>query len=243
MRTRQWFILTVTALSLLALSVSAMAASTGVPLPPGAMEVEVFYWDGTNWVSMGTGNDSAMARSWNSLPVNSGGYSNKQFHTITFVNHASVAQWIDWTITGTRKDWRVRQPGMYASDSLTFTIKSNNDVLVDFEDFADLLYEDPGSAPPGTQTEIETWYSYGATIAEAEANGWWRAADLNDADFTFFNSNPLHYGLTYKLWSKILVEESNNSSEYEDQGLVTLTLTNIKHWIDPSTGLFATPQS
>lgn len=74
---RKWLTAAVTALSLFALSMSAMAASTGDLLPPGATEVEVFYWDGANWVSMGTGNDAAMARSWNSEPVNSGGYSNK----------------------------------------------------------------------------------------------------------------------------------------------------------------------
>ena len=240
---RKWFIAAATALSLFALSLSAMAASPGATLPPGASEVAVYYRDSPDSEWLETKGDTARARSWNSLPVNSSGYSNKQHHTITFINHASVAQWIDWTISGTRKDWRVRQPGEYASDSLTFTIKSNNDVAVDFEGFADLEYEDPASAPADTFTTIPTWYSYGADIADAEANGWIRAADLNDADFTFFNSNPLHYGLSYKLWSKILVRDSNNSSDYENQGTITLSLTNIKHWIDPSTGNFAAVQN
>jgi len=235
---RKWMILSALAVSLLALSFTAWAASSGASLPSGAMEVEVFYWDGTNWVSLGTGNSSAAARSWNSTPANSGGYSNKETHTISFTNHASVAQWIDWTISATRKDWRVRLPGTYAADSITFTIKSNNDVSVDFEDFANLLYEDPEAAPEETQTEILTWYSYGATVTEAEVNGWIPAEELNDADFTFANSDPLHHGLSYKLWSKIEVQESNNSSDYEDVGLITLTLTNIKSWIDPLTGNF-----
>ena len=242
MSVRKWFIATVTALSLSALSLSAMA-SPGDLLPGGATEVEVYVWEGSSWTSLGTGDVSAVARSWNSNPANSGGYSNKQHHTITFTNHASVAQWIDWEIDATRKDWRIRQPGTYASNAIEFKIKSNNDVTVDFEGFGNLQYENPAEAPAGTHTDIATWYSYGETIADAEANGWISAADLNDADFTFVNSLPLHEGLTYKLWSKIEVVESNNSSDYENTGLITLSLTNIKHWIDPESGNFAEVQN
>lgn len=132
---------------------------------------------------------------------------------------------------------------MYASDSLAFRIKSNNAVTVDFEEFADLEDVDAASAPPGTETTIPTWYSYGDSIAEAEANGWVRAADLNEADFTFANSNPLHYNLNYTLWSKVEVRDGHNSSEYENVGRITLTLTNMKHWIDPVTGHFAEIQN
>lgn len=240
---RKWITLTTLVISLFALSIGAMAASPGDVLPPGASEVEVFEWDGSNWVGQGTGSDSAPARSWNSTPVNSGGYQNNEHHNISFTSHASVAQWIDWTLSGTRKDWRVRRPGTYASDSLSFTIKSNNDVAVTFSEFDDMEYEDLALAPQGTQTHIPTWYSFGDTIADAEANGWVSALDLNETDLTFVNTNPLHYGLSYKLWSKILVQESNNSSDYENVGQITLSLTNMKHWIDNETGKFTADQT
>src|SRR5690606_23079804 len=79
---RKWFIAAATALSLFALSLSAMAASPGATLPPGASEVAVYYRDSPDSEWLETKGDTARARSWNSLPVNSSGYSNKQHHTI-----------------------------------------------------------------------------------------------------------------------------------------------------------------
>ncbi len=57
----------------------------------------------------------------NAQSFNSGGASghcNKECWDFTIENHVSVAQWIDWEINGTRKDWRVLKPGTYGSDSV-----------------------------------------------------------------------------------------------------------------------------
>lgn len=236
---------------MLALAGIAGAASPGEPLPAGAVEVEVWYlpWDFTwskdftgwstdpaDWTMSSIGDLSAPGRSWNSQGANSGGLQNKENYNFTFTNHASVAQWVDWSISGTRKDWRVLRPGIYAADSITFSLLSNNDVEVTFSGFGDLQYEEP-DVPEGTQDTIETWYGYGGGTLESVIN-WVRASELNGT-LLIANTNDLHYGQTIKLWSRIQVEPSNNSSDYENRGLITLSLTNMKHWVDPVTGQFA----
>lgn len=213
----------------------------GEALPPGASEEEVFLLDAVNgWQSLGpTGQTNVLARSWNSGGAS--GNCNRASWTTTFTNHASIAQWLDWELASTRKDWRIRKPGQYASDSIHFSIASNNAVVISFDGFDDLQYLNP-DAPDDTTNYIPTYYSYGSGIADAEANGWIPAADLNDMVVTFENSNPLHYGLEYKLWSRLNVVNSNSSSEYENTGTIMLALTNLKFWIDGPTGQFTQHQ-
>lgn len=248
MRSKVAFVLTGALCLALAGSVAAYNPN-GEALPPGAQEVEVYYRpltttgepdDGAEWQSIGLSNATQRARSWNSLPTQ--GSCNKAYWDFTFTSHASLAQWLEWSLTGTRKDWRILKPGEYASDSLGFTIKSNNDVVVFFADFGDLQYLGP-DVPEGTQDTIETWYSYGDTFDEANARGWVRAADLNQEPLVIPNSNELHYGQSVKIWQRILVQPSNNSSEYENVGRVRLALTNLKYWVDEDTGEFRPNQT
>lgn len=233
----------VAGLVVLALAGSVSAYNpNGEALPPGASEQEVFWFnpETDQWESIGSGGATQLARSWNSGPTF--GFCNKAYWDITFTSHASVAQWIDWTLATTRKDWRVLKPGEYASDSIDFTIASNNAVVVSFDGFGDLRYLGP-DIPEGTQEYIETWYGVGESFQAANANGWVRAADLNETVYTIPNSNDLHYGMQFKFWQKILVEPSNNSSEYENVGTVRLGVTNLKYWVDGETGQFRPNQT
>lgn len=228
-------------MAVLLVPAAALAYNPGVALPSGATEVEAFEWNGTVWSSIwvnGAGAPAANARCWSSTPDS--GACNKQNWVINITNHASVAQWIDWSIGGTRWDWRIRKPGTYAADCINFTIKSNNDVAVNFDGFADLEYLEQGA---GVKQTIDTYYSYGGSIEAAQSNGWIRAADLNNADFIFPDGSALHSGLNYKLWNKIVVENCNSSCEYEDTATITLTVRNMKHWIDPETGNFKSDQT
>ncbi|BAS28682.1 hypothetical protein [Limnochorda pilosa] len=219
----------------LAAGASAQYNPNGEALPPGAQEQEVFWFNGDTqaWESIGSGGAAQLARSWNSGPTF--GNCNKAYWDITFTSHASVAQWLDWTLQTTRKDWRIRKPGQYASDSIDFSIASNNAVLVSFDGFDDLQYLNP-DAPEDTTNYIETYYGVGNSFDAANANGWVRAADLNEATYTFPNTDDLHHGMQFKFWQKINVVESNSSSEYENVGTVRLALTNLKYWIDGQTG-------
>lgn len=226
-------------MALIFVPVMAMAYDPGQELPPGATEVE--HWelaaDGVTWVRHAAGDITSLARCWRS-----GGDSNncnKASWQINFTHHASVAQWCKWSIGGTRWDWRILKPGTYAADCIEFWLKSNNDVLIDYEGFAD-LYRPLGNQT--TKTTIDTYYSFGEDIEGAEANGWVRAADLNGHDDLIRDSVALHTGFATKLFNKIVVEDCNSSCEYEDTATITLKLQNIKVWVDGDRGTWRDPQ-
>ncbi|MEA4884587.1 MAG: hypothetical protein VB144_13220 [Clostridia bacterium] len=215
----------------------AMAYNPGQELPAGAVEVE--HWEMVNgaWVSHPSGDVTSLARCWRSGPTQ--GSCNKENWVIDFTHHASMAQWSDWTIGGTRWDWRILKPGTYAADCIEFTLKSNNDVLIDYEGFADLQYLETGA---GVKRTIDTYYSFGEDIVAAERNGWVRAVDLNTDDDLILDSAALHGGMSTKLLNKIVVENCNSSCEYEDTATITLKLQNIKLWVDGVNGTWANPQ-
>ncbi len=226
-------------MTILLIPAAAQAQRTynpGVPLPAGAAETEAWELVDNGWESMyvnGLPSPSAKARAWTSGGAS--GQCNRQNWVIDVTNHVSVAQWIEWSATGTRWDWRVRKPGTYAADCITFWMKSNNDVLIDYEGFANLAYLGEG----GVNQSIATWYAYGSTGASSPpTQGWVAAADLNNDDDLILDSVDLHAGQSIKLWNKIQVVDCNSSCEYEDQATVTLTLMNIKAWIDPGSGNF-----
>ncbi|MBP7892932.1 MAG: hypothetical protein KA063_05295 [Firmicutes bacterium] len=220
-------------MALILVPAMAMAYNPGIPLPDNAYEVEHWEWDDENneWVHYASGNTQALARCWRSSPGQ--GSCNKENWTIDFTHHASVAQWCEWSIGGTRWDWRILKPGTYAADCIEFTLKSNNDVFIDYEGFADLLRTEGNQS---TLTTIETYYSFGEDLEGAEANGWVGAAALNTDDDLIPDSVALHGGMTTKLFNKIVVRECNSSCEYEDTATITLKLMNIKLWVDPVRG-------
>ena len=89
------------------------------------------------------------------------GACNKLEWTIDIVNHASIAQWINWAFSDTRWDWQVRKPGTYAADCISFVIQSNNDVTMSFAGFEPLVNGQTVSprdsirqSPPGTVLAI-----------------------------------------------------------------------------------------
>lgn len=230
-------IITLMALTLATgLSLSVMAGvgtPTGEPLPAGSVEHQAWELVNGNWVSMGTGNLAANARAWSSNPKT--GICNKFWWGVPVIIHASVAQWLEYSLSGTRYDWRVRKPGIYAADSLTAVLKSNSDLEIDFDGFANLMYQ--GTAQfPGVTQEIETWYAYGEGPPDTLV--WMPAIDLDATDHAIKDSADLHAGYSFKLWNKIKVVASNSASEYEDDATITLVLQNQKIWIDGDTGEF-----
>ncbi len=141
----------------------AMAYNPGEELPDGAVEVEHWEMDENGaWIRHDSGDLTSLARCWRSGPTQ-GGSCNKENWTINFVHHASMAQWCEWTIGGTRWDWRILKPGTYAADCIEFTLKSNNDIKITFAGFDDLQYLEEG----GVKTTIDTYYSYGEDVAAA----------------------------------------------------------------------------
>lgn len=209
---------------------------TGRALPDNAQEAEhVFELNGEEWVP------ATDARAWNG--GNSvAGHCNRECHEFNLETHVSVAQWIDFDVNATRKDWRVLKPGKYASDSVTARISSNNDVLVRF------YAEDPSHLNPDIDSpDIATEYGYsvgansGTNVNMVE--DWVKGSD-------FSADEPLEFTLAYqpgeqvfRIWQTIEVTDEHRSSDYNGTGFVSVCVTNLKHWVDGEAGGFASDQS
>ena len=207
----------------------------------GAYEVEMFVLDsitGEYEGSVGTTGPNQNARCFASNEAF--GNCNKYKWVIDVTVHASVAQWIDFTMTGTRWDWFVKKPGWYAANCISAEVASNGDVKIDYDGFGDLEPLGDGKLP------IPIWYSFGPSITEASA-GWVRSFDLNNNDNLLDESeywytvddrfrNKLHEGILWKLWNRINVVNCNTACEYHDDATITLTLESQKGWIEPEEG-------
>lgn len=219
------------ALAIMAMaSFGALAVTPGDPLPAGAAQVEVWELANSGWVS------TNFAKAWNSGPASSG-MTNVEVSTINIANHVSVAQWVEYTLSGTRKDWRVLRPGTYASDSVTGTIRSNNAVAIEF------WAEDPEYVVDnaGVTRFIPKSFGIGseATSTPAGVLAWLDASSTSEEvpfSITIPDSADLHEGYSFKVWEQITVVPSNSSSDYHGDGQLTIRLTNMKHWVDPETG-------
>ena len=215
-------------------------ALTPLPIPTGPGDTEVFMLDNNgSWVSQGGVGDPTNLARLNRFGDIIDSNCNKRLWEINVRITASIAQWIDWQLTAQGWVWRVKKPGCYAGNSIEFVVASNGDILIDYENFND-LHSVQGNAHV---ENIETYYSWGAGIADAETNGWVRAADLNFDDDVLlddvFTGSPLpdlHDGVRFKLWNKICVVESNTACEYHDDATITLVLQMQKDWLDDAGG-------
>lgn len=235
-------------LAVVAVLIAVPALAQDPVQPVGPYEVEVFLLDDNGMYTGAAGqagDPMALARCFASNEAT--GNCNKRYWYIPVTVHASVAQWINFSFTGTRWDWFVRKPGWYAANCITAKVASNGDILIDYEGFDDLV------SLMGNPTPIPIWYSFGASIQEAQDNGWVPGPLLNDDDDLLDESeywvdgrNFLHEGLTWKLWNRIHVVECNTACEYEDVALITLGLNQQKIWIEqnpeaPNYGFFVDP--
>jgi len=195
-----------------------------------------------NWIYQQAGNNQALTRCWKDGPT--GGLCNRRFYRFNFRNSASMAQWIEWSISGTEWKWKIRKvgpnicqtDGYYAADCITWWIKSNYDVDVTFSGFGDLYN------PTSIDKWIEVWYAWGEFNIPPPKNDprWIRASALNNKVIRFSDSNELHSGISFKFWNYIHVTPCNSACEYSDPNgaTITLTLKCIKPWINPQTGYY-----
>ncbi len=140
------------------------------------IERPAWYWNGNSWVYQ-FGNATARGRFW--LDYNPIADScNKERWEIPFTDSISVAQWIRWSIEGTKTLWRIRKIGTFAGMGPVLCLKSNEDVVMSFEGFAN---------PTNGQTEIEKYYFFtDTTVIEPDVNWQWiAAADLNNYTIRF----------------------------------------------------------
>jgi len=169
-----------------------------------------------------TGNASD-ARAYISDPA--GGSCNKRVWEIPITVEAQIAQWVEWSLTGTKWTWFVRKPGIYVANCITAVLRSNGNLGITFSGFDHLKYVQGNSV----DDTIEVEYAFGPQLPP---QAWIPAPDLNNLQLVIEDSSVLHRGATYKLWNRIYVERCNSASTYRDSGTITLTLLNQKPWID-----------
>jgi hypothetical protein len=218
----------VTVFALMSLSVAAYACDY--------VQQTVKEWNGSCWVTI----DKYAADKKAALYTSGGasGACDKRVWTASFLTHASIGQWIDWSFSSTSWDWQIRKPGTYASDGVSFTIQSNNDITVTFSGF------DPLASLTNPAWKIPAWYAFSDDPTGSVPASWWAAKGSSaDAD----NINKQNWVLSYdslkgtksyKVWSKIQVDPTTHSCEYEDSGTVTMTLQPVKPWISAALGNF-----
>jgi len=135
-------------------------------------------------------------------------------------------------LSATDWHWRVRKYGVFACQVLSGWIRSDLDVLVDFEGFANLTELDPNS-PNGSQ--IETWYAISQSSPPPKGNdAWITATELNRSDFII--PAPIG-GKDWNLWSMIEVTNQTQAGEYQNNPTITFTLQGFKDWIAPEFSL------
>ncbi|KAF2960125.1 MULTISPECIES: hypothetical protein [unclassified Thermotoga] len=155
------------------------------------------------------------------------GSCNRHVWEIPMTLEVQVAQWVKWSLTGTKWTWFVRKPGIYVANCITATLQSNSDLEIRFSGFDHLKYA-TGTSVDDT---IEVDYAFGPQLPIPE-DIWTPAPNLNDVTLLVPDSQILHNGATYKLWNRIHVERCNSASTYRDSGTIILTLKNQKPWID-----------
>jgi hypothetical protein len=193
-------------------------------------ESKVYYWDGQGWVENPPEVDDQLARLFRTGDFTMDS-CNAAYWEIPVYIRASIAQWVKFRLDWNTWQWYVRKPGCYAGNSIEAVLWSNGDVEIGYAGF-DMLY--PLLPENDDHNPIPIWYSYGESVGDAEFNGWTEAMMLNEQTSTIYDVFPwdLHYGISWKLWSKICVDVCNSACDYGNDAFLTITLKQQKPWID-----------
>lgn len=214
------------------LALSAMVAMVAL----GLMGMPAFAATFTGAFLASTGEPTELAALYSSLPFDSG-ITNVVEHTLQLTTEVQVAQWAKLSFSGTKWTWFVRQPGEYYADSITVTLKSNGNVSLTADGFANPTYLDSNELD-GVKQEIEIAYGAGSDPRASDFTGWFEPDEINGQELIVADSEALHEGISVKLWNKINVCECNSAGIYRNTGTLTMTLVNQMPWIDPETGGF-----
>lgn len=180
-----------------------------------------------------TGSPTARCRKF--LLYNPNGDScNQQQWTIPFKDSLSLAQWIEWTITGNRVLDLVRKPGTFAGLGPVLSVKSNEAIYMTFSGFENLVkIDDPTQIIPKYYAITPT-----TTTNPVDVTQWIAAPDMNTANIPI--TGVVGGPALRRIWEKIVVSDVNTACEYEDPAgsIIMLNLTVMKPWIDPTTGSY-----
>jgi hypothetical protein len=224
----------VIAISIAALLVGAAHAqipggNTGMPPSPNGTEALCYtYDDNGNLVP------AEFCRVFKEIAVS--GACDKVEWPFNFTVDASIAQWVEWSITYTDADFWVLKPGVYVVDSVAINIKSNGDIQFKADGWADLVGYPSGDTVPVEITILDcgvmpdastTWYASSALQGKAVL------LDLDESEIgDLFHTD----GINKVMWIRITVEACDTACEYMGGGMFFVQLDSQKAWVDPETG-------
>lgn len=129
-----------------------------------------------------------------------------------------VLCYVQYIVEHGRKDFRVLQPGIYASLLNVIHLSGTGAAQITFEDFGRAEpVADPGAAP------VELRFFIGDTPAAADAPEWLTAAELNNSVLNV-DAAALEGGVSYSIWIRLHVDERHRSIEYEVIGKVSISV-------------------
>lgn len=214
-------------LLILLLAVVMLITVSGLSLASYEFPAKVYMLQGNNQWGDPVSCLGLHARAFVSDPAS--GMCDKKWWIEDLYCGASVSQWISYCFSGTNWDWEIRKPGIFSADCILFSIQSNDDVLVTcsgFDNLAPLVH--PNADP------IRVWYSVSDLMAIGPPQNWIAAPDLNGSYWLGYDQ--VSKGIIARIWNKIEILPTTRACNYGNKGYITLTLTDVKPFIDPCTG-------
>lgn len=207
-------------------------------------KMEVGQWGVVRWVPLNSSGaeipgGTQYARAWaqyNYCIGDLSGCCNREKWYCGLLVKACIAQWIDWSICGGNEtDWQIQKPGVYVADPVKFTVRSNDDVDLDFYNFTNLVsYTDPGAPAIPIFWACET---NGVTPPPANSPDWHDVGYINKmAPITIHYSDFVNGPVSRYLWHKLIVGPEIRACSYWGGGGIILKVTDLKPYICPATG-------
>ena len=148
--------------------------------------------------------------------------------TINIKQHASVAQWAQFSLSATKINWRVLKPGVYRTNTpIRARLKSNGDAGLYLSGFGN-MFNTEGD-------EIEVYYRIqqrvGGNWADIFANTWEEATNLDNHSPVTITEDQSHNWYQYMIRSMIEVGECDSACEYNNRGTINIVLEEQKCWV------------
>lgn len=137
-----------------------------------------------------------------------------EVRTIQGPSCAPVICKVQYSVEYGRIDFRVLQPGTYASLFGEIHLSGNSGATLFFENFDHAAYLSNPAGPP-----IELRFGFGRSLDEVDASGWISAEELNNRELNF-SASEIKGGVELTIWIRLLVEEIHSSSDYEVSGKI-----------------------
>ncbi len=126
-------------------------------------------------------------------------------------------------VSATEWEWKIRKTGVFCSEVMSCSVRTNHDLLVDFEGFANLTNTD-------SSLQINTSYAISHLIPPLpNSTSWITANNLNTADFMI----QAHENKTWNLWCKLDVTNNVKPYEYENRPTITFIIPGVIDWFEP----------